>query len=45
MAVKVVHGVVTLTGHVPNTAAFHTTRDIAARVPGVVSIINKLTVA
>jgi len=43
--VKVVNGVVTLTGHVPNIAAFHTARDIAARVPGVVSIVTKLTVA
>ncbi len=42
--VKVVNGVVTLAGQVPSRGALHMARDIAAHVPGVVSIINQLTV-
>ena len=42
--VKVEDGVVTLTGHVPHIAALHAARDVARHTPGVVSIVNKLTV-
>jgi osmotically-inducible protein OsmY len=42
--VKVVNGVVTLAGHVAGRGALRIAHDVAAHVPGVVSIVNELTI-